>query len=992
MAVGSRNAVFTFKADISNYVQNGAVLIRTNNGIRKSAQDVSTTLQTTDRQIKTTGQTAASSAVNFQTMTQGMLNLSTAGAQTFTSLSNLDRAANRLMQAQVAQQRGVDLLRNKELRLAQLREKGGADLRKIAALESEVETARADLLVKTDKLRIEEGALNDVRILFVTNIANVMISSLQTINTLRTMEIRQTITSAGAKIKDAFAARIMTQAYSKAPAAINATRFSLRGLLLTLGPIGLAITGIGVAMQAWEENWGGFRDTLQSVFPFLRDLEKDVLPGVRNETDDLINSVGDLDDGYSKLGNNLSNNLVVSFEDATKAVVRFNQFMKESKKTADDSIKSIESFMSKTAEFHGLGAPTVILEDKKKADFFDQLIELIFPSAAAEEFKKVPIISPGKIREDIPTGFEVTDISFLGREPTTTLLSDEQIARQLGVSTSELDVFIKATGISANQLLRSKQITSGDFLGVIESIKTKKFETELTQIAGATPQEFLNLQEMQRKIQEAKKIDENFAQAFREEFTTKPTKMSKFIPGLQVGESIDKILFSIGKLETERAKKFELRQTLVDVPGVGKVQEEELEDVLLAGSLRDKLALGGEFDFAGIAEDELEDVNAQQYIRFLAAKKGIGESITLNKQEQRIFEKLKSGEITGNRALVAIAEGIDIGAFANSVSQKEAVRIGILEKELSQFNARGGQFIKPTTPLNIRKEGGARVDDWLARTSRGQQLGFITPEASAIRDANMRRKMQFQQASLGGRAAEAIAAVGGNATLAFQVAEGSIKVPAWVREERAKFMAYMHSPEGVADIINRRRNQFASDFYFERYAGGESPITQRQSRAISGYFAPGEADKALFKAIIGREVSGLPVGVQALMKIRRAFTEPTRGPGGHAFQTFMKRMGERHRQQNTFLRTAVTRFEGGNFGEFEATSLYGLSSHTANVLSSEIDSEQRVFQERFGTPLGMDYNTFAQVMSTAQRGLSEMEDRLRWNQRLDSISTGATVI
>ena len=264
---------------------------------------------------------------------------------------------------------------------------------------------------------------------------------------------------------------------------------------------------------------------------------------------------------------------------------------------------------------------------------------------------------------------------------------------------------------------------------------------------------------MQRNIQEAKKIDENFAQAFREEFTTKPTKMSKFIPGLQVGESIDKILFSIGKLETERAKKFELRQTLVDVPGVGKVQEEELEDVLLAGSLRDKLALGGEFDFAGIAEDELEDVNAQQYIRFLAAKKGIGESITLNKQEQRIFEKLKSGEITGNRALVAISEGIDIGAFANSVSQKEAVRIGILEKELSQFNARGGQFIKPTTPLNIRKEGGARVDDWLARTSRGQQLGFITPEASAIRDANMRRKMQFQQASLGGRAAEAIAAI-----------------------------------------------------------------------------------------------------------------------------------------------------------------------------------------------------------------------------------------
>jgi hypothetical protein len=229
---------------------------------------------------------------------------------------------------------------------------------------------------------------------------------------------------------------------------------------------------------------------------------------------------------------------------------------------------------------------------------------------------------------------------------------------------------------------------------------------------------------------------------------------------------------------------------------------------------------------------------------------------------------------------------------------------------------------------------------------------------------------------------------------AFGTKINRVRVPRWVAEERAKFREYMNSPEGVAEIINRRRNQFASDFYFERYAGGESPIDKRQSRAISGYFGPGEADKALFKAIVGvNEIPNLPVGVQSLMKIRRSFTEPVRHTSSqHAFSTFMKRMGERHRSQNAFLRNAVNRFAGGNYGEFEATTLYGISSYTKNILSSELEAEQVIFQERYGTPLNMEFGTFANVLSDVKRGVSEMNDRLRWNERLDSISTGATVL
>ena len=94
--------------------------------------------------IKDVGRNSAAAAVNFQTATQGMLNLSTAAVQTFTSVSNLDRAANRLAQSKLGVARSTDLLNNKELRLNELQERGLAGSRKAALLTNEIATARAD--------------------------------------------------------------------------------------------------------------------------------------------------------------------------------------------------------------------------------------------------------------------------------------------------------------------------------------------------------------------------------------------------------------------------------------------------------------------------------------------------------------------------------------------------------------------------------------------------------------------------------------------------------------------------------------------------------------------------------------------------------------------------------------------------------------------------------------------------------------------------------
>ena len=246
--------------------------------------------QNAGRKIGQSGDNAAAAAVNFQTATQGIMNLGTAAAQTFTSVSNLDRAANRLAQANLGVARATDLMNNKELRLDELRQNGMANSKKAALLTNEIATARADLAVKTDKARIEEGALLDIQILFATNIANVMVSSIQTIKSMRDMQalsaIRAGIAESGLIVKMKsliFAQRAVslnaigtTTAFKGMTLGIKGMTLSVRGLMIALGPIALIIGGVSLAMQAYEENWGGFKDIMQSALPFLKETNSDL--------------------------------------------------------------------------------------------------------------------------------------------------------------------------------------------------------------------------------------------------------------------------------------------------------------------------------------------------------------------------------------------------------------------------------------------------------------------------------------------------------------------------------------------------------------------------------------------------------------------------------------------------------------------------------------------------------------------------------------------
>ena len=179
--VGRDNVTFTFRIDSAKAQQ---TLKQLELQVKKLGGAMVRTGQESNRLQTNMGKTSdgmAASAINFQTATQGALNLSTAMVQTYTSISNLDRANNRAKQSVIAVARAEDLLNNKIQRRNEMQKAGISGGMKYANISREIATAEADLTVKIEKRGIEQAAVNDIYMLFATNIANVTISSMQTI-------------------------------------------------------------------------------------------------------------------------------------------------------------------------------------------------------------------------------------------------------------------------------------------------------------------------------------------------------------------------------------------------------------------------------------------------------------------------------------------------------------------------------------------------------------------------------------------------------------------------------------------------------------------------------------------------------------------------------------------------------------------------------------------------------------------------------------------
>jgi len=322
MGIGGNDSVtYKFRIDLSQMTVEGQKAVALLEKLERGGDKASRSMDKLKGSADKTKDSLAANAVNFQTATQGMLNLSTAAVQTYTSISNLARANNRAKMSVIAVARAEDLLANKIERQNALREAGAAGSQKYINITKEIATAQADLTVKQEKMVIEQEAVNDIYMLFATNVANVTISSMQTIAVLdKNSIILNKAKAIGMKLNNFLSINAARTAYSEAAAqAVNSTAKGVAiGVTakLTAAMYGLAAASKAVVMSnpilmaamaamtvAWAVHETDILGTKTALDGYLG-VEKDhlaIMEEERRATDALTAANNNLSDSYVKL-------------------------------------------------------------------------------------------------------------------------------------------------------------------------------------------------------------------------------------------------------------------------------------------------------------------------------------------------------------------------------------------------------------------------------------------------------------------------------------------------------------------------------------------------------------------------------------------------------------------------------------------------------------------------------------------------------------------
>ena len=200
---------------------------------------------------------------------------------------------------------------------------------------NEIGTATADLTVKTEKMKIEQDAVTDIYLLFAANIANVVISSLQTITILvghqkvahiaaaaatKLHSIATIRFTAGRKTNTAATAvatltqRLGTIAMIRATFAAHGLAAGLKAITISFAPLLIATAVIGAAFAIYSLNVGGVKTAIDELLGVEEDFQSQV-DSLRTSTDDLTDSQNSLSDS---LNINMSPSVVKAVEELAK--------------------------------------------------------------------------------------------------------------------------------------------------------------------------------------------------------------------------------------------------------------------------------------------------------------------------------------------------------------------------------------------------------------------------------------------------------------------------------------------------------------------------------------------------------------------------------------------------------------------------------------------------------------------------------------------------
>lgn len=875
--------------------------------------------------IDNSGQRAAASAVNFQTATQGMLNLSTAAVQTFTSISNLDRANNRAKMSIIAVARAEDLLNNKTERLNQLRESGAASAAQLANMEREIATATADLTVKQEKQAIEQAAVNDIYMLFATNVANVTVSSMQTLAILDKSDIllkkgrvigqklltlttwksvMATRAESAARRENmaglmalpavnnaaALSYKSLTFAQRTATMATRAGTMALNGLKIALGPIGLIFIGISAAMVAYESNLGGIKDTINDLLGITDDFEQNLIND-REATEELTTATIDLHSAVGKPD---------SWESAVKAMQKYRQELKNIRdeqllaKQADALIKQglpqqIAGFSAggKTAQQTGVLETIANLLDPRT----------YAPSAAAQLQPMIPPTAIDVIKQQgLQPDIEFKDIGgFKALQPLT-------VTRPTGEKVDIQDLI--------------ERLTTAELLAQSSEFRRRVYEQQQLQL--------------------------------------KATKLARegLIPSFTRAAEFDVAMGGEFLISDKPNKKYS------DILGY------EISDYE-AGFLYSKAKRGGNIS---LTKEE------RQVVKLIDEERGVDRDLL--RDYDKDLRKLS------NREIVKKVYDVDLFKIADVVDTNEALRLGKFHKELRAFrDTTGGQTDALLELINQQIPAGRKTEKGLDILAKMNKLsgGLVAPGmefgTGFFKSTGATAAFQIPEFGISAKRRRELDIKDANTNLLRF--GGRLREGMTVWDEGAVIGGYS-SPKAFSDAAKRKFYQSVDEmnlFMMSAFGAGidQSRIRGRSSRRHQQ------------KSVLDRGTS----------------VKQTLSLAGLGYRTFnINSLPYRHSasQYQRYKRdwNEVIAFNQNQLAKANQINLleqdYQVGGFIGSSLSLPSLQDAVAKQDALMKSIGLDRTEAFQIIDTEGRGREEIDDRIRFKDRMNSMSTGVSVL
>lgn len=910
---------------------NAIISVNLQDNASKGLKDIASNTRTLDQQLSTLTGTSAKldaglKAFSWTTFAGGALNVSTAIAQLVTSSSNLARVQLLVRNSMVGIERAEDLLARKTMMLNREIEKNSSVSQRALQLRNEIATATDDLANKEEKLKLAQDQVTDTYILFTSNVVNTLFGTLQTLAGLKSMLALKFLATSAAIDKET--ASIATNSL------VGAANIKVQtGMIASRAALGGSIATTTASTSVLTKVMGG-------------------LGGVMGVT--VVGAVAAAALGIGAL--------VYEQVKANDKTIQFKDTLDELSKKFGEvelSANKFEESMNFSNPFTGSISQRIQeLEDAKT------LLDKHLKENEASFSKPNLFMSE---QDRIKMAGEAMKLK-------KTLNDDLKNSNEEEVK------------VLANLDKAYKSLSSGKLTNVTVEIG-KNFNTIKSDI-----------------ISSAKMLDSLTPQT-NDWSVALEKSMNHWIQIHNLGEEEKKVLTELINLE--------IRSNDVKSSGLKN------ENQLLKENAELKKKLDTEWGYTKPGR------NFRSFLRgdtgYFTGEEGGPFSGTINQKinkhfndqvARNAFQRIKDLENAGKRML---DEGSSVQQVINAI---EPAIAKIKNETNISYGGIGGEFLANMKDI---KNKFFRHDQSWQRTLGQLQLASLRKDFYNTAEQNRlltgtRYKQSVKNLESMTSKSNAFNIQTAQNYYKNQVYGGSVNAGLDFYAGVAKRNQFNNSVQGqeilyAASLITGERSMFT---------GGREKRARKLSKAetdtlsLAGAlgFRPSNIDKvdgiiyttvdsmisesnAFLNSMTGSIPRSMISGVfgaagSLITNIQESFGSKLYSAGyleEHALQKDINKL--KNKSASSLFNNVVSRFNGGNYGEYDATVMSTLLG--ATFAHPELSQEYSSFQNKIAPILGITHNEFTSVLSESTRGYSEIDDRMRYKGRLEQISTGATV-